>query len=96
MCCSYVGTEENANCINAQKELLLWNLKLCISMHNMQELMHAHTAKESSGKYYLMTTMIKAKFASTSNCPAPKCISSELSCAKKHNPQVMQQQMIKD
>ena len=32
MCCTCVGVEENVNLTNAQKELLLWHLKLGISI----------------------------------------------------------------
>ena len=38
-----------------------------------------------------MPTVIEPKFASTSNCLIP-----ELTCAKKHNPQVVQQHAIEE
>ena len=34
--------------------------------------MHVHTAKEPNANYSLILTVIKPKFASTSNCPVPK------------------------
>ena len=65
-------------------------------MHHIQELMHVHTAKEPNGNHLLMTTVIIPKFATTSNCPVPKCTPCELTLAKKCNPQVVQQQAIKE
>ena len=96
MCCPCVGVEENANLTDTQKELLLWHCKLGESMHWIQELMHVHTSKEPNRKHSLMPTVIKPKFASTSNCPVQKCMSFELAHAKKHNPQVVCQQAIKE
>ena len=43
-----------------------------------------------------MWTVIKPKFASIPNCPIPKYLLWQLTCAKKCNPQVMQQQAIKE
>ena len=54
--------------------------------------MHVHTTREQNGKHSLVPT----KFTSTSNCPVPKCTSCELAHAKKHNPQVVQWQAIKE
>ena len=65
MCCPCVGIEENLNLTNAQKELLLWHWISGISMHQIQELMHVHTAKEPNEKHSLMPTVIKPKFASS-------------------------------
>ena len=65
-------------------------------MQNTQELMHVHTAKEPNRKHFLMPIVIKPKFASTSNCPVPKCTSCKLACAKKCNPQVVQYHAIKE
>ena len=90
MCCPCVGIEENVSLTNAKKKLLLWHWKSGISMHHIQELMHVHIAKKPIEKHSLMPTVFIPKFASTPNCPVPKCTSCELACAKTHNPQVVQ------
>ena len=55
---------------------------------------HACTySKRAKWKNLSMQTVVNHKFASTSNCLIPKCIFFE---AKKHNPQVVQQQDIKN
>ena len=58
--------------------------------------MHVHTAKEPNGNHSLMPTVNKPKFAYTSNCSVPISSSCELTCAKKCNPQVVQQHVIKE
>ena len=47
-------------------------------MHNIQELMHVHTAQQPNKKHSLMPVAIKPKFASTSKCTVPKFTSCEL------------------
>ena len=94
--CIALAVEENINFTNEKKELLLWHLKSVINLNHIQELIHVHTAKESSGKHSLMPTVIKLKFAYISNCPVSKCTSRELAHAKKCNPQSEQQHAIKE
>ena len=43
-----------------------------------------------------MPTVIKSKFASTSNCPVPKGTSCVLTLLKRPNHQIVQQQAIKE
>ena len=96
MCCPCIGVEENVNITNAQKELLLQHWKLGTSMYHVLRLKHVHTAKKSNGKHSLMPTVFKLKFGSTSYCSFPKCTSCELTCAKKCDPQVVQQHATKE
>ena len=55
-----------------------------------------YTLQESQWKHSLVSTMITPKFASISNCLVPKCTSFELVHTKKHNPQAVKQQAIKE
>ena len=96
MLCGCVGADANENLTQAQKELLLWHWKLGISMHRIQELMRGHQSKDKNGKHTWMPAVIHPKFSSASTCPVPRCMTCELSRAKKRNPKVVKQEAIKE
>ena len=86
--CPCVGTEDNANLSGPQKELLTWHWKLGISMGQIQKMMRENKAVDDTGRETILPPVIPPKFASTPNCPIPKCHSCELARQKRHSPQV--------
>ena len=87
-CGPCVGTNENENLSNAQKELLLWHWKWGISMHRIQELMRSQRVEESDGTKHIMAPIIKPKFPTAAKCAVPVCESCLLGRAKKRSPGV--------
>ena len=86
--CPCVGTEDNANLSGPQKELLTWHWKLGISMGRIQKMMRENKAVDDTGRETILPPVISPKFASTPNCPIPKCHSCELARLKRRSPQV--------
>jgi hypothetical protein len=86
--CPCVGTDENANLLGPQKELLNWHWKLGIGMQCIQEMMRENKAIDSNGREHILPPVISPTFASTPNCPIPLCQSCELARGKRRNPQV--------
>ncbi len=86
--CPCVGTEDNANLSGPQKELLTWHWKLGVSMGRIQKMMRENKAVDDTGRETMLPPVIPPKFASTPNCPIPKCHSCELARQKQRSPQV--------
>ena len=96
MCCPCVGCEDNYNLTGPQRELLHWHWKLGVSMSRIQEMMVEHQSTDTNNAQHIMPQVIKPRFKTTSCCPIPLCTSCELSRAKKRNPNVIKQQIIKE
>ena len=76
-------SDENANLLNAQKELLLWHWKLGISMQQVQKLMRVVEMKEPDGAISTMDRVIVSKIKSAAYYPIPFCQSCQVSRAKQ-------------
>ena len=96
MFCPCVSSEENVNLSRGQKELLLNHWKLVINMQRVQDLMQGHQSLDSTGKSVWMPPVIKPKLPAATSCPLPKCQSCELARAKKRNPKVVKQEVVKE
>ena len=57
-CGPCVGTPENKNLSNAQKELLLWHWRWGISMHRIQEIVNPQQMEEPNGSKSIMAPII--------------------------------------
>ncbi len=77
--CQLVADPSNVNLTPEQKELLLWHLKLGISMSHIQELMVPHRAKDTNGLQDVIPCVITPAFKTAATCPIPCCC--ELACA---------------
>ena len=88
LCGPCVGTTENENLSNSQKELLLWHWRWRIIMHHIQELMSSQRVEEPDGTNHVMGPIIQPKFATSVNCAVPFCESLLLGSAKKRSPGV--------
>ena len=80
--CPCVGTDENANLLVPQKELLTWHWKLGIGMQRIQEMMRENKAIDGNGREHILPPVISPTFASMPNCPIPLCHSCELARGK--------------
>ena len=96
VCCPCVADESNENLSGPQRELLKWHQKLGISMFRIQEMMVEHESRDHNDDSVIMPQVIKPKFATTSSCKVPLCTVCELARAKKRNPEVIKQQVIKE
>ena len=65
-------------------------------MSRIQEMMVEHQSTDTNNAQHIMPQVIKPRFKTTSCCPIPLCTSCELSQAKKRNPNVIKQQLIKE
>ena len=88
--------DENKNLSHAQKELLLWHLKLGINMPHIQELMRVSEMKDPSGEITTMDRVIIPKLNGADSCPPPQCESCNLSRAKQRKSKVSKVKVIKD
>ena len=86
--CPCIGKEDNANLSGPQKELLTWHWKLGVGMDLIQKMMRENKAVDDNGCETILPPVIPPKFASTPNCPIPKCHSCELAHQKRRSPQV--------
>ena len=77
-----VGLHTNKNLSSAQKEILLWQLKLGISMQQIQKLMQVVKVEEPDGAMSIMDQVIKPKIKAALTCPIPMCQSCQLSQAR--------------
>ena len=91
-----ISVKENKNLSQGQKELLLWHWKLGISIRRIQELMRGHQSKDTNGKTTWIPPVIPTKFPQASNCPIPKCQTTELAREKCRNPKVVRQEALKE
>ena len=82
-CGPCVGTTENENLSNSQKELLLWHRRWGISMHRIQELMSPQRVKETDGTNNVMGLIIQPNFTTAAKCAVPFCESCLLGRAKQ-------------
>ena len=85
LCGPCVGTTENENLPNAQKELLLWHWIWGISMHRIQELITPQRVEEPDRTNHIMRSIIKPKFATSANFAVPVRESCLLGRAKKRS-----------
>jgi hypothetical protein len=85
---SNVSSEANRYLSSAQKELLLWHLRLGISMQRVQELMRVVEVKEPDGTISTMDRVITPRIKSAAYCPIPLCQSCQLARAKQWKPKV--------
>ena len=60
-CGPCIGTPENENLSNAQKELLLWHWRWGIIMHSIQEMMEPQRMEEPNGSKSVMAPIIHPK-----------------------------------
>jgi len=90
-----VGVDANVNLSNAQKELLLWHLKLGVSMQHIQELMRVSEMKEPNGRIRTMDRVIVPKHETAATCEIPECQSCLLSRAKQRKPKVVDTKPVK-
>ena len=81
-----VGLHTNKNLSSAQKEILLWQLKLGISMQQIQKLMRVVKVEEPDGAMSIMDRVIKPKIKAALTCPIPMCQSCQLSQARLRKP----------
>ena len=88
--------DENETLSLAQKELLLWHLKLGTNMQHIQELMRVSEMKDPNGAITTMNRVIKPKLNGAANCPAPQCESYNLSRAKQRKPKVAKVKEVED
>ena len=88
-----VGSVENVNLSEPQKELLLWHWKLGIGMQRIQAMMRDRFYKDDNGITQCHPPIIKPKFASTSSCKVPLCQSCELARARQRSPNVKRSQV---
>ena len=58
--------------------------------------MRVHQSQDSNGKNVWMPPVITPKFPAATSCPLPKCQSCELARAKKRNPKVVKQEVVKE
>ena len=91
-----VTLDENKNLSYAQKELLLWHLKLGINMPHIQELMRVSEMKDPNGEITTMDRVIKPKLNGAASCPPPQCESCNLSRAKQRKPKVAKVKVVED
>ena len=68
-----VAVDLNIYLSSAQKELLLWHLKLGISMQHIQELMQVVEVEEPDEKVSDMDRVICPQICFVANCPIPLC-----------------------
>ena len=54
-CGTCVGAPSNKTFSGPQKELLLWNWKLGVSMYRIQEFIRTHTFEEPNGNITILT-----------------------------------------
>lgn len=74
--------EENANLCGPEKELLLWEWKLGISMYRIQELMRSQKLVEPDGTEYNVPPVIIPQFKSTPNIKPPFSAATRISLGK--------------
>ena len=86
LCGPCVGTAENKNMYNSQKELLLWHCIREISMHCVWELMTPQQVEDPDGTKHVMAPIIQPKFATAEKCTVPFCESCLLGRSKKRSP----------
>ena len=91
-----VTLDENKNLSHAQKELLLWHLKLGINMPHIQELMRVSEMKDPNGEITTMYRVIKPKLNGAASCPPPQCECCNLSRAKQRKPKVAKVKVVED
>ena len=81
-----MADQTNQNLSGPQKELLLWQTKLCLNMQDLQKLMKPHVIKDQSGKVVnTKPAVIPTKYKSTTNLKPesyPLCIACKLATAK--------------
>ena len=77
-----VLAEENGNLFGPEKELLLWEWKLGISMHRIQELMRPQKLVEPDGTVYKLPPVISPVFKSTPNIKPPCSAATRISLGK--------------
>ena len=58
--------------------------------------MRGHQSKDTNGKTTWNPSVIPAKFHQASNCPIPKCQTTELAQGKCRNPKVARQEALKE
>ena len=68
-----VSLQANSNLSGAQKELMLWHLKLGVSMNHIQRLMKVLEMHEPTGKISVMDRAIVPKLSAAANCDIPQC-----------------------
>ena len=72
-CGPCVGTVENENLSNAQKELLLCHWIWVIGMHRIKELMTPQRVEYPNRTKHVMAPIIQPKFATAAKCAVPVC-----------------------
>ena len=65
LCEPWVGSSENQNVTDPQKELLVWHWKLSISMYRIQEFIKEKTMDYSNGNKVVLLPVIIPKVKST-------------------------------
>ena len=70
--CPCIGTEDNANLSDPQKELLTWHWKHGVSMGQVQIMMRENKAVDDNRCKTILPPIIPPKFTSTPTCPSPK------------------------
>ena len=68
-----VSLQANKNLSGAQKELMLWHLKLGVSMSHVQRLMKVSEMHEPNGRVSVMDRVIVPKLNAAANCEVPLC-----------------------
>ena len=77
-----VIAEENSNLSAAQKELLLWEMRLGIGMRRIQRLMRPRMLKEPDGTVHELPPVIKTKHKAQS-CEIPVSSCTQMSAGKR-------------
>ena len=87
-CCPCVGSNENKNLYNAQRDLLLWHLIWLISMHSIKETMNPKQVKEPDSTRHVMAQNIVRKLATDAKWAVSVCESCLFDRYNKRSPGV--------
>ena len=66
--------------------MLLWHLKVGISMYQNQEIMREKTLTENHVVCMVIPTFVLPRLRLTANCPVIKCVVYQLAFANEINP----------
>ena len=90
-----VSLQANKNLSGANEEVMLWYLKLDVSISHVQHLMKVSEIHKPNERVSVMDRVIVLKLTAAENCEIPLCKSCNLSQARQRKAKVVRSEAVK-